>query len=251
MVFATEGLVNIYDGTEFSYLHADDSKAYHVPNYNGFHRFYIDDENRLWLKNQTKLACFNLLTELFIPNIDSLFQSCGIVNPVIDFYVDSNQNSWYLTNTTDLFFKRKGDKKATVFITQLPNLKDKSEQLFHAEVCDSLFFLFFKSGQLDCYNLQTQKLLYSENPFGNNPNLYNRTLIVVPHKQYLYQLRSGTNSGSVMRFDYLKRKSDEILKDIWQNDLFVDIDGNCWTSSRIGLRKTDASLKKANQTSLF
>ncbi|MDD3167223.1 MAG: hypothetical protein PHN20_07345, partial [Bacteroidales bacterium] len=36
MVFSTEGLINIYDGTEFSYLHADDRKAYHVPNYNGF-----------------------------------------------------------------------------------------------------------------------------------------------------------------------------------------------------------------------
>ena len=39
MVFATEGLVNIYDGTEFSYLHANDSKAYDLPNYNGFHHF--------------------------------------------------------------------------------------------------------------------------------------------------------------------------------------------------------------------
>jgi len=92
MVFATEGLVNIYNGTEFSYLHADDSKAYHVPNYNGFHRFYMDAENRLWLKNQTKLVCFDLLTELFVANIDSLFKSSGINNPVIDFFVDTNQN---------------------------------------------------------------------------------------------------------------------------------------------------------------
>jgi len=111
MVFATEGLVNIYDGTEFSYLHADDNKAYPVPNYNGFHRFYMDDENRLWLKNQTKLACFDLHTEMFVANVDSLFRSSGIINSVIDFFVDSHQNSWYLTNSNDLFFKRKGENK--------------------------------------------------------------------------------------------------------------------------------------------
>ncbi|MDD2256676.1 MAG: ATP-binding protein [Bacteroidales bacterium] len=251
MVFSTEGLINIYDGTEFSYLHADDRKAYHVPNYNGFHRFYMDDENSLWLKNQTKLACFNLLTEQVIPNIDSLFRSCGVMNPVVDFFVDSNQNSWYLTKTMDLFLKRKGNKKATVFISQRSKLQDKSDQLFHAEARDSLVFLFFKSGQLDCYNLYTKEHLYTENPFGNNPNLYNRTLIVIPHNQYMYQLRSGTYSGSVMRFDYLKRKWDEIIKDIWQNDLLVDIEGNCWTSSRIGLRKTDVSLKKAFQIAQF
>jgi signal transduction histidine kinase/DNA-binding response OmpR family regulator/ligand-binding sensor domain-containing protein len=252
MVFATEGLINIYDGTEFIYLHADDNKVYPVPNYNGFHRFYMDDENRLWLKNQTKLACFNLLTEMFVPNVDSLFQSNGINYPVIDFFVDSNQNSWYLTNINDLFFKRKGEKKAVVFVSQLPNLQDKSEQLFHAEVRDSLVFLFFKSGQLDCYNLQTQKLLYTEKPFGENPNRYARTLIVVPHDQYLYQLRSGTFSGGVLvRYNYLKRKWDEIFKDIWQNDLFVDKDGNCWTCSTTGLRKIDATLKEANHTSQF
>ncbi len=252
MVFSTEGLVNIYDGTEFSYLHADDSKAYHVPNYNGFHRFFLDAENRLWLKNQTKLVCFDLLTELFVANIDSLFRSSGINNPVIDFFVDAHQNSWYLTNSNDLFFKRKGEKEATVFVSQLPNLQDKTEQLFHAEVRDSQVFLFYKSGQLDCYNLENKKLLYTENPFGDNPNRYARTLIVVPHNQYLYQLRSGTFSGGmVVRYDYLKRKWDELFKDIWQNDLFVDAEGNSWTCSKAGLRKNDASLKEVSHTALF
>ena len=252
MVFATEGLVNIYDGTEFSYLHADDNKAYPVPNYNGFHRFYLDAENRLWLKNQTKLVCFNLLTELFVDSVDSLFKSSGISDTVIDFFVDANQNSWYLTNSNDLFFKGKGENKATIFISQLSNLQDKSEQLFHAEVRDSQVFLFYKSGQLDCYNIVNKKLIYTENPFGQNPNRYARTLIVIPHNEYLYQLRSGTFSGGiVVRYDYLKRTWDEIFRDIWQNDLFVDNDGNSWTCSKAGLRKTDASLKQAIHTPQF
>jgi signal transduction histidine kinase/AraC-like DNA-binding protein len=252
MVFATEGLINIYNGTEFSYLHADDNKAYDLPNYNGFHRFYMDDENRLWLKNQTKLTCFDLLTEMFVANIDSLFKSSGINNPVIDFFVDSHQDSWYLTNSNDLFIKEKLKKQAKVFISRLPNLQDKSERLFNVEVRDSLVFLFFRSGQLDCYNLQSKKLLYTENPFGDNPKRYAQTLIVVPHEQYLYQLRSGTFSGGVLlRYDYLKRKWDEIFRDIWQNDLFVDKDGNSWTCSRTGLRKIDASLKEVSHTSQF
>ena len=93
MVFSTEGLINIYDGTEFSYLHADDNKAYDLPNYIGFHSISIDDGNRLWLKNQKKLTCFDLHTEKFIGNIDSLFQRFGVKDKVIDFFVDSYQNS--------------------------------------------------------------------------------------------------------------------------------------------------------------
>jgi len=250
MVFATEGLVNIYDGTEFSYLHADDNKAYPVPNYNGFHRFYMDDENRLWLKNQTKLACFDLYTEMFVANVDSLFRSSGIINSVIDFFVDSQQNSWYLTNSNDLFFKRKGEKKATVFISQLPNLQDKSEQLFHAEVRDSFVFLFFKSGQMDCYNIENQQLLYTENPFRESSRRYTRTLIVFPHKEYLYQLRNGVFGGGILiRYDYLKRKWEKVLEDIWQNDLFVDKDGCSWTCSKTGFRSIDATLNETNCTS--
>ena len=250
MVFSTEGLINIYDGTEFSYLHADDNKAYDLPNYIGFHSISIDDGNRLWLKNQKKLTCFDLHTEKFIGNIDSLFQRFGVKDKVIDFFVDSYQNSWYLSNSNDLYFRKKGQKQAKVFIAQLPNLHDKSEQLFDVEVRESFVFLFYKSGQLDCYNLENQKLLYAENPAFLNLNRYNRTLIVVPHKQYLYQLRSGIG-GVVVRYDYLKREWEKIHEGIWQNDLFVDTDGNSWTSSKTGLRKTDATLKKANQTSQF
>ena len=250
MVFSTEGLINIYDGTEFSYLHADDNKTYDLPNYSGFHNLSIDDENRLWLKNQKKLTCFDLYTEKIIGNIDSLFQQFSVKDSVIDFFVDSYQNSWFLSNSNDLYFREKGQKQARVFIAKLPNLHDKSEQLFDVEVRESLVFLFYKSGKMDCYNLENQKLQYTENPADLQLNRYNRTLIVVPHKQYLYQLRSGIG-GVLVRYDYLKREWEKYFEDIWQNDLFVDKDGNSWACSRAGVWKFDESLKETNHVSQF
>lgn len=250
MVFSTEGLINIYDGTEFSYLHADDNKAYDLPNYSGFHNLSIDDENRLWLKNQKKLTCFDLYTEKIIGNIDSLFQQFGVKDSVIDFFVDSYQNSWFLSNSNDLYFSAKGQKQARVFIAKLPNLHDKSEQLFDVEVRESFVFLFYKSGKMDCYNLENQKLQYTENPADLQLNRYNRTLIVVPHKQYLYQLRSGIG-GVLVRYDYLKREWEKYFEDIWQNDLFVDKDGNSWACSRAGVWQFDESLKETDHTSQF
>lgn len=252
MVFATEGLVNIYDGIEFSYLHADDNKAYPVPNYGGFHLFYLDDQNRLWLKNQTKLICFDLLTERYVSNIDRLFKNCGINQPIIDYFVDSNRNSWYLTQSNKLYFRRNGENRATIFASELPALQDKAEQLYHVEVCDSLAFLFFKTGQLDCYNMQTGTFLYTDTPYDKRLDGYERTLIVVPYKQYMYQLRCGTNSGGIlMRYDYHKREWNVVFRDMWQNDLFVDKDGNTWTCSKAGLRKFDSTLTEINHVYQF
>ena len=46
MVFITEGLVNIFNGTDFSYIHFNEREAYELSNYSGFHRVYIDNNNQ-------------------------------------------------------------------------------------------------------------------------------------------------------------------------------------------------------------
>ncbi len=63
MVFITEGLVNLYNGTEFTYIHYDERKAYLLSNYSAFNRIYIDSNNRLWIKNFYRLFLFDLNPE--------------------------------------------------------------------------------------------------------------------------------------------------------------------------------------------
>src|SRR5574344_903198 len=86
--------------------------------------------------------------------------------------------------------------------------------------------------------------IYRENPYGKEENPYQNTLMVVPHKQYLYQSRNGISGGQLIRFNTQNRKWERILEPgYWLNTLTVDRDNICWISSFSGLWKIDETLR--------
>ncbi len=252
MVFLTEGLVNIYDGTGFRYWHYNDAKAFLVPNYSGFHRIYLDNENYMWIKNHGKMICFDLTTEKFIENTDSLFQISGISEKISDYIVDSECNHWYLTENNSLFNRKSGEKTARLFIGNVSVTGSADDKFCDLEVRDSLVFVFFKSGLMNCYNLNGKTLLYQANPYEKTGNPYTANLKIVPYKNYLYQLRNSYRDlGSVVRFNISERAWETVFESTWQNALTVDNDGVCRVSSPRGIRSIDETLNENNLISEF
>ena len=191
MVIVTEGLINLYDGTSFRYLHYDDDAAFRLTGYFGYHHPYVDGENRLWIKDHQKLMLFDMKKEVFIADLDSVFRSEGVVASLADFFMDSNQNLWYLTTDDELIYRDAKTKEATVCISGFSHLTNE-DRLYDLAIYENRLFLFFRSGTMICFDIQTKKELYRENPFSEDEKgLYERTLLVVAHKQFLYQVRNG------------------------------------------------------------
>lgn len=86
MIFVTQGLLNIYDGTHFTCLHYNDSQPYILKEYTGFHRLYVEDNGRIWLKHQHKLFLFDMQKDAYVSNLDDYFTSIGVVDKVLDFF---------------------------------------------------------------------------------------------------------------------------------------------------------------------
>ncbi len=250
MVIVTEGLVNIYDGATFRYMHYNEQKAYPLINYSGGHHAYVDNENHLWVKNQQKLMLFDIQTELFTANIDSVFNSLGVKFRVVDFFIDSEHNHWYLTQNDELIFRDNQENNTRLFLTNISKVQGLTDQLYDIAVSGKLFFLFYRSGLMICYDFETQKELYRENPFIGKNNPYTSTLMVVPFKQYLYQVRNGINCGLLQRFNTTTRKWEHIFDaNYWLNTLTVDNKGNCWISSFEGLWVIDENLQNKRRIS--
>lgn len=244
MVIVTEGLVNIYDGAGFQYMHYNEQQAYFLKNYFGYHRTYVDSENHLWLKNQQKLMLFDIRTEQFVPNVDSIFSAQGIKNKVVNFFMDTDLNHWYVTENNELLRKNSSNKLTSMFIPDLSEISVKDDQLLEVTVRDKQLFLFFKSGLMICYDLDSTNELYRENIFQGTVNWYSSTIMVVPHKQFLYQARNGFSRGQLVRFNILNRKWERIMEtDYWLNTLSVDKNGDCWISSFSGLWHIDKGLQ--------
>ncbi len=244
MIIVTEGLVNIYDGAAFRYMHYDEQRAYSLPKYSGYHRTYVDNENRLWLKNRFKLMLFDIRKELFNPGIDSVFVSQGIKDPVVNLFADTKNNFWYVTAKDALYFRSSKDKKASLFLKNVLGVSDTPDELYDIAIHEQLLFLFYQSGLMVCYDFNAKKELYREKSFEGKENPYNGTLMVAPFRQYLYQARNGSNRGILTRFNIINRQWEKILEtDYWLNTLTIDNKGNCWISSHTGLWIIDPALK--------
>ena len=250
MVIVTEGLVNLYDGATFRYMHYNEQKAYPLLSYSGWHHTYVDNENHLWLKNQHKLLLFDIRKELFTANIDSVFSSQGIKSQIVDFFMDSERNYWYITQNDELLFRDNQGKETSLFLTNVSKVNGSTDQIYDIAVSGKLFFLFYSSGIMICYDFETRKELYREDPFNGKSHPYVSTLMVVPYKQYLYQARNGKNCGVLHRFNITTRKWEQLLEvNYWLNTLTVDRSGDCWISSFEGLWAIDESLQNKRQIS--
>jgi signal transduction histidine kinase/DNA-binding response OmpR family regulator len=249
MIIITEGLVNIYDGATFRYMHYNEQQAYPLAKYSGYHRAYVDIENHLWLKNQYKLMLFDIRTESFAPNIDSVFSSQNIRGHVVDLFMDTGHNFWYVTANDELIYRPGKSARAEHFLSNISNVNGLNDILYDLAIHENLLFLFYKSGAMVCYNFNTRKELYRENPFGGN-NGYTNTLMVVPYKQFIYQARNGYNSGLLLRFNIINRKWETLFEaNYWVNTLTINNNGDCWISSLKGLWLIDQHTLQKRQIS--
>lgn len=211
MIFITPGLVNIYDGSDFQYMHFNDQKSYPLESYSGWHRAYVDNESRLWIKNQYKLMVFDIRDEIFIENADSIFAVQGINETISDFFIDTHHNFWYLTDKHNLYYRESGIPLAKLFLSKAIMYDSNCKNLYDIAVYNEQVFLFYKSGLTVCYNLKTHQELYRESISGQNIFEYANTLMVVPYSKYLYQVRNGEKGGLLLRFDVTNHKWERVL----------------------------------------
>lgn len=245
MVIVTEGLVNLYNGTSFKYLHFNDAEQYRLNEYSGHHRLYIDNNNQLWVKNQHNLMLFNVGKESFVSDLDSVLNQLGVFEQLADMYMDSQYGFWFLTDKKGLLY-RSPDGQVTQFLSSVIQPNTNKDQLYDIAVSNNQLFLFYKSGLMCCYDISSQTFLYQHNPLtGEGPTAYQHTLMVVPYNNYLYQIRNGSSGGILLRYNVKSRLWEKILQ---QNDvlntLSLDNEGNCFVSTLKGFWVINHSLSE-------
>lgn len=245
MVVVTEGLVNLYNGTSFKYLHFNDAVHYQLNEYSGFHRLYIDNNNKLWVKNQHSLMLFDAGKEVFEPDIDSVLNKMGIIDHIADLYMDTEYGYWFLTDENRLLHR---SPKGTVsqFLTSVTQQNTNKDKLYDIAVSNKQLFLFYKSGLMCCYDISTKTFLYEHNPLKEEgPFAYQNTLMVVPSKYYLYQIRNGRSGGILLRYNVRSRLWEKILQQNYiLNTLSIDNEGSCFVSTRKGFWVINHSLSE-------
>lgn len=244
MMFTTEGLLNIYDGSRFNYLHYTDENKCGLSGYTGFHHEYVGNDGYMWLKNSHLLMAIDINKERFVEKPEYLLASWGVETSLKDFFMDREKNLWLITDNDELIYLSGTHKEKIVFGQQISRPEEAEDPVYDLAVWEGKLYLFYRSGLLVCYDIPSRKELYRQQSLDKmQRDKYGGTSFVMQSDKTFFQLRNGNGGGTLVYFDIEKRDWRTILQtDYWLNYLSIDKDGDIWVSCKEGLWHIDAGL---------
>ena len=152
----TIGHVNFFDGDNFTHIDPSERDVIKLPGYQGGYQMFFDKYHHLWGKNLGKLACVDLLTERFMPDVKGVLREMGVKKPVDDVFGDGECNMWFRSGR------------------QLSDPKVGKEFTIHAAAAlqdvdlyaDSLLLLFHADGSVGVYDYKHPRFLYNDEAFA-------------------------------------------------------------------------------------
>nr|WP_294795922.1 ATP-binding protein [uncultured Mucilaginibacter sp.] len=227
MVIITNGIINIYNGTTFEYIHTNAQYHYALKGYLGYLRSYVENKERLWLKNQGQLMLIDNTTGRFEKKADSVLAHLGVHGPLADLFMDDAHNLWFLTGSDQLLYRNQKTGKLISFLSRASVVDGKRDMLYDIAVMNRRVYLFYKSGAYVGLDMDTRRHIVSGNSLSSADQAkYSSTLFPVQKNNDLYQLRTGPGGGVLLWYD--------LNKNIWQKLLEVNYALNYLSISQKG-----------------
>lgn len=196
IIISTVGNINFYEGESFRHIDTRQDLQYPLPNYNGGYRFYFDNNYHIWVKNTKMVTCVDLMTELFVDNVDSLLHTMGVIEPVSDLFVDSAGCVWTLTSRglQDMYHQK------NYGVPSEHNLQD-------LDVMDGQLLLFFENGSEVGIDLKTGDVLHRTQAYAEELSAkYDQSSYLVRYGDGFFQVRNGEEESILLYFDVRHRK---------------------------------------------
>lgn len=209
----TIGHINFYDGDSFTHIDPSERDVISLPGYMGNYQLFFDKYHHLWGKNRGKLACVDLLTERFIPDVKAVLREMGVQKRVDDIYGDGECNMWFRSG------KQLSDPKLGKEFTIRAETALQDVDLY----ADSLLLLFHADGSVGVYDYKHPRYLYNDAAFKTieeRLRYAHSSILCLVGDQY-YQIRNGRESAVLMRYDISDRRWTKILETPFQmKDLY-------------------------------
>jgi len=205
MVIASQGRINIYDGSKFANLPSSPDVIYELAAYNGRDKVYLDRHNHLWHKNRRQVRCLDLKTERYITEMGPFAHNKRRAGKVRDLFVDCQGCVWYVVGDSLHGYDSK-------FAIKLPKEKATLQDLDTWK--DKALLLFMSDGKTLVYDInQPRKQPQSISTYSEEKaNLYDAESVVSQESDGIYQIRNGENNGILLRIDPEKLSATTLLE---------------------------------------
>lgn len=203
LVITTTGLINFYDGNQFTYIDPTNENIYPLEAYSGNYHLYFDRYHHLWLKDRHSVTCVNLTTEQFTESIPGVFAEFGVNQKVLDLFTDSDGILFLLLHkglysvASKRYYKVRPDR----------NLQDVETY------GDKYLLLFYDNGELDVQELSTGTVVSVTRGYSKaDADGYSSTSVLCEIGSRYYQIRNGRQGAVLQCFDIGKWAWTEMMR---------------------------------------
>lgn len=155
----TTVLLNLYDGKNFAGFPFP-NHAYPIVYRALIPIQYIDDQQRLWLKERGLLRVFDLKRECF-PSVDSIVANWKMKDKMTNLFVDNRQQVW-VTDTKNRVYRYDTGHAEMVVVCDTDEFVRRNGTLQALEVQGEHCWMVYGSGMIRCYDLQQRKFIRQE-----------------------------------------------------------------------------------------
>lgn len=232
----TAALLAFDNGGSFSSHSYNIHQANYKWNYDKIHQEYVDSYNYIWMKERDYLRIFDLNTERFISNIDSLLQKIGVTGQLQDLFIDSQKRYWFMLDQGKIYYMDKTRKNL-----QHIDLPDNMIKKF-GEICDidsrgDSCWMVHKSGIVRCWDSKANKFIRQEEQFVNRFRSDERVMLkVLPNGDFWLKWQNGVAYYKARKQQWQEIKGMNIKDTDLLTSIDIDNEGNAWIgSSKSGL----------------
>ena len=227
----TTVLLSLYDGSSFSDFPYDTRDNYYIDYDHVIPRQYVDADSRIWMKERGLLRVFDLSTERYINNIDSLLFRFGLKEKIADMFIDSNQRYWFVTSGYSVYSYAPSEKKLEEICTNDEFVRHNGtlrEVASYGDLC----WMVHRKGMIRCYDLKQKRFVRQEDFLVGKMKSEDQAILeVLDNGDYWLMWDRGAGYYDTHTNEWTE------MTDIYTNDytmlttITTDNDGNLWIGS--------------------
>ncbi|WP_308756234.1 ATP-binding protein [uncultured Bacteroides sp.] len=155
----TSVLLNLYDGRNFVSFPLTNS-VYPIEHRALIPVQYVDNENRLWLKENGFLRVFDLNRERFV-SVDSVFATWHLQDEITNIFVDDYRHIW-VTDTKHRLYKYDSGLRGMLLMYDTDEFVCRNGMVLALEVYGDTCWLVYESGLIRCFDRKQKKFIRQE-----------------------------------------------------------------------------------------
>lgn len=221
-------LLTMYDGANFTNFPFDFQKSYPIQYNHIIFEQYIDSDNRLWMKERTGLQVFDLTTEQYIYNVDSLLYQLEFKEKLADIVIDSEKRYWLLTDSSFVYTYAQGTKTVEP-ICRGGKAMNYHGKLLGIESHGNYSWMVHQNGIIRCYDHEKKRFIKQLDFLKDRLKPDDRIILkILDNGDFWIMWDRGAGYYDVYKKKWNPIAGIQLGQNSWLTSMDVDKGGNAW-----------------------